>query len=101
MLGFAVTILDNYWAIVWTPRLAITYQWILVVSLLALRGNAFPRLLAYLGIAAAIAYFLVVISMVFPDVRGMILVVAGIGGVVLGPIWYIWMGVILHRTRSQ
>ena len=133
MLGFAVTILDNYWAIIWTPRLAMTYQtgdqalraaltvpgaaqmidiqgwlgygavglWVLVVSLLGLRGNAFPRPLAYLGIVVAIAYFLVVITMVFPDVRGIILIIAGIGGIFLAPLWYGWMGLILYRNGSQ
>jgi len=132
-LGFAVTILDNYWAIVMTPARAAAYVagseairatltvpgapqfidvqgwlgfgavglWVLVVNLLALRGSILPRLLAYLGIAVAIAYFLVVSSLVFPNLRGMILVAAGIGGVVLGPIWYIWIGLILHRNHSQ
>ena len=132
-LGFAVTILDNYWAIIMIPRLAITYQtgdpalraaltvpgaaqfidiqgwlgygavglWVLVVSLLALRGNLFPRLLAYLGIATAIAYFLVVITMVFPDVRGILLVIAGIGAILLAPLWHGWMGLLLYRNSSR
>jgi hypothetical protein len=132
-LGFAVTILDNYWAIVMTPDIAIAYVaggeavraalsvpgapqfidiqgwlgygavglWILVVNLLALRGNILPRLLAYLGIAVAIAYFLVNASTAFLGLRGIILVLAGIGGVVLGPIWYVWMGLILYRTSLQ
>ena len=132
-LGFAVTILDNYWAIVMTPRLAITYQtgdqalrsaltapgaaqfidiqgwlgygavglWVLVISLLALRGNVLPRLLAYLGVAVAIAYFLVVVTMVFPDVRGIILIIAALGGILLAPLWYGWMGLVLYRNSSR
>jgi len=132
-LGFAVTILDNYWAIIMTPRLAIAYQtgdqalraaltvpgapqmidiqgwlgygavglWVLVISLLALRGNVFPRLLAYLGVVIAIAYFLIVVTMIFPDIRGLILIIAGIGGIVLAPLWYGWIGLILYRNASN
>lgn len=131
-LGFAVTILDNYWAIVMAPARAAAYVtgseamraafsvpgevqfidiqgwlgygtvglWVLVVNWLALRGAIFPKPLAYLGIATALAYFLVLTTMVFPNVRGMILVVAAIGGIVLAPIWYIWIGLILHRNNS-
>ena len=132
-LGFAVTILDNYWAIVMTPARATAYVtsneamraafavpgevqfidvqgwlgygavglWVLVVNLLALRGNVLPPFVAYLGIAVAIAYFLVVVTMVFPDVRGIILIIAALGGIVLAPLWYSWMGLILYRTSSQ
>jgi len=133
MLGFAVTILDNYWAIVTTSARAAAYSggseavraaltvpgapqfidiqgwlgfgavglWILVVSLLALRGNVFPRLLTYLGIVLAIAYFLAMITMIFPDVRGMLLAIAGIGGILLAPLWYGWIGVFLYRKSSH
>lgn len=80
-LGFAVTIIDNYVAIVLTPPMFTAYRvgteatraailvpgsaeqidmrgwlqwgavglWVLVVNLLAIRGNLLPRLLAYLG----------------------------------------------------
>ena len=65
------------------------------------QGNIVPGLLAYLGIASTIAYFPFLASMFTPNLRGMILVVAGIGSVVLGPIWYIGMGLILSRNRSQ
>jgi hypothetical protein len=131
-LGVAVTILDNYWAIVMTPARAAAYLsdnqmvqialtvpgapqfidvqgwlgfgavgfWVLVVNLVALRSQHLPRLLAYVGLAVALAYFLVVATMVLPDLRAMILVVAGIGGAVLAPIWYLWLGLLLHRQPS-
>jgi Domain of unknown function (DUF4386) len=130
-LGFAVTILDNYWAIVITPAQSAAYMaadaalraamtlpsapqqsdlkgwlgygavglWILVVNLLALRGNRWPKGLAYLGIVVAIIYFIAVIPAgILGDLS---LVVAGVGGVVLAPIWYIWMGVNLRRKGAQ
>jgi hypothetical protein len=132
-LGFAVTLLDNYWAIVMTGARATAYRtgnqavrmaltvpgapqfidvqgwlgygavgiWVLVVSLFALSGAVWPRLLAYVGIACAIAYFVVVASMALPVLSGLILVVAGLGGVILGPIWYIWLGLILYLGRSR
>jgi hypothetical protein len=73
--------------------------WVLVVSLLALRRNIWPKLLAYLGIVLAIAYFLVLSTFVLPTLREMILILSGIGGVVLAPIWYIWIGLILYRNN--
>lgn len=130
-LGFAVTILDNYWAIVITPAQSAAYLaadealraamtlpsapqqsdlkawlgygavglWVLVVNLLALRGNRWPKGLAYLGIAVALVYFLAVIPAgILGDLT---FVLAGVGGVVLAPIWYIWMGVSLRRKGSQ
>jgi uncharacterized protein DUF4386 len=132
-LGFAVTILDNYWAVVMTPPIANAYfagndvtkiamtipgsaqqidergwlqwgavgLWVLVINLLALRGKAWPRILSYLGIATAVGYFMAFASVVIPDLLGITLLVAGIGGVVLGPIWYVWMGLVLYRTNSQ
>jgi uncharacterized protein DUF4386 len=132
-LGFAVIIIDNYWALVVTPSIAAAYAagnattrialdlpgvaqvtdakgwlgygavglWVLVVNVLALRGNVWPRLLAYLGIASAVGYFLVLASMVIPNFSSMALVVAAIGGVVIGPIWYIWMGLTLYRDNSR
>jgi uncharacterized protein DUF4386 len=130
-LGFAVTILDNYWAVVVTPASAAAYfagsevtkiamsvpgsaqqidvrgwlqwgavgLWVVVVNLLALRGNIWPRALAYLGLATAVGYFLAFASAAIPSLLGITLLVAGIGGVVIGPIWYIWMGLTLYRNN--
>lgn len=130
-LAFAVTILDNYWAIVMNPPRAAAYLagnealratltvpgapqwidvqnwlafgavglWVLVISLLALRGNVWSKGLAYLGIALAFVYFLALSPIVFPSLSGVVIftVVAGGGGIVLAPIWYIWMGIHLRR----
>lgn len=132
MLGFAVTILDNYWAIVRTPALAAAYYagndvtrmaldlpsspqfidiqgwlgygavglWMLVVNVLAWRGRMWPRALVYLGLAGAIGYFVAVASAVVPNMLAAILVVAGVGAIVVGPIWYVWMGLHLCRLPS-
>ena len=72
--------------------------WILVVSLLALRGNLLPRTLAYLGIVAAIIQALVPIAFIF-KLPAIIIVVAIVGGVV-GIVWYVWLGTVLRRHAS-
>jgi hypothetical protein len=76
--------------------------WALVVSLLALRGNAWPKGLAYLGIGGAMIYFLALASWVVPDlfVSGALIFV-GVLGVVYAPIWFTWMGIFLRRITSQ
>jgi hypothetical protein len=69
----------------------------LVVSLLALRDGTGPKRLAYLGIAVAIAAWLVVAAEVS---QGQFLIanVGGVGGVILVPIWYIWHGLRLRKA---
>jgi len=71
--------------------------WVLIVSVLALHGGVWPKLLAYLGIALAIAYWLVVAAEVI-QTQLLIAILAGIGGVIILPIWYIWLGVRLIRA---
>jgi hypothetical protein len=68
--------------------------WVLVVSILALRGSTSSKILAYVGFALAITYFLVVVSLAL-NLATMLEIVAGIGGVILAPIWFIWMGLKL------
>lgn len=73
--------------------------WILVVSLLALRNNAWPKGLAYLGIFGAFLYFTALASSVIPAlfVSGAIIFV-GILGAIFAPIWFTWMGIFLRRS---
>jgi len=71
--------------------------WILVVSLLALRSGAWPKPLAYVGIGVAIVYGLVVASSLL-QIQLFTAIVAGVGGVILAPIWYIWFGLRLRKA---
>ena len=73
--------------------------WVLVVSWLALRGGAWPRPLAYLGIAVAILYWLVVAGLAL-QVEALVTIAAGLGGIIAAPIWYIWAGLTLRRASS-
>lgn len=73
--------------------------WVLVVNLLAIGGGQLPKGLAYVGVAVGIAYALVVPGLVL-NLPLLIAIAAGVGGVILGPIWYIWTGIVLRRTPT-
>ena len=72
--------------------------WFLVVNLLALSGNTWPKILSYVGIAGAIAYLLVVAGYVFQ--MYILISIAAAAAIVLGPIWYIWAGLTLRKATS-
>jgi len=71
--------------------------WILVLSLLALRSGTWPKPLAYLGIAVTIVYWLIVASN-FLQIQLFTAIVAGVGLVILAPLWYIWLGLRLRQA---
>jgi hypothetical protein len=75
--------------------------WVLVCSILALRNNVWPKGLAYMGIFAALLYFLALASSVIPalTLSGAIIFV-GILGAVFAPIWYGWIGLVVRRGNS-
>jgi hypothetical protein len=72
--------------------------WILVMSLLARRDNTFPNPLAYIGAALGVAMLLIPV-LIFAQQSGLIDFIAGLG-VILGPVWYVWLGVILRRAAA-
>jgi hypothetical protein len=78
-------------------RLGAVGLWVLVISLLALRGGTWPKSLAYLGIAVTIVYWLIVASN-FLQIQSFTAIVAGVGLVILTPLWYIWLGLRLRKA---
>jgi len=70
---------------------------ILTVSFKVLQYGLVPRPLGYLGLAGGILYFLVFLGALL---RRTLLVdlSVGVGGLLLGPVWYIWMGFVLIRV---
>lgn len=72
--------------------------WFLVVNLLALRGNIWPKTLAYVGIVGAIAYWFVVAGFVLEV--GIFVTIAAAAAVIVAPIWYIWAGTILRQASA-
>jgi hypothetical protein len=79
-------------------RYGVIGLWILVVSILALRGGKLPRILCVVGIVAAILYWLLAAN----DILGVATIVRPIiaiaGGIIAAPIWYIWVGSRLLKT---
>jgi hypothetical protein len=71
--------------------------WVLVVSLLALRSGKWPKPLAWVGLGLGIAYWLFVVGEVvqFPTLFAL---VVGVGALIFGTIWYIWLGLRLRRA---
>lgn len=69
--------------------------WFLVISLLAQRNALWPRPLVFLGIASAVLYWFVPLGRVL-ELELLNALAAGLGGVVIGPIWLIWLGIRLR-----
>jgi hypothetical protein len=72
--------------------------WVLVVSLLSLQQKDAAKLLAYLGILHAALFLLVPAGALFKS-QGILLVVAG-AGLIVAPIWWIWMGLNLRGMAN-
>lgn len=72
--------------------------WVLVVSLLGLRGTTFPKILMYVGIALAVLYGLVPFGIGLKS-QPLLLIAVSLGGLA-APIWYIWSGLVLRRVAS-
>jgi hypothetical protein len=72
--------------------------WVLVVSLEGIRQSRLPSLLVLDGLAVAILYAFVIAGILF-NVTGLVEFAAVVGGIVLGPIWYIWFGIRLFEMR--
>lgn len=74
--------------------------WVLAVSLLALRENLWPKSLSYVGIALAGIYWLIVVGNVF-GIGILLSIAAALGGVILAPVWYIWVGLRLRQVEQM
>ena len=81
-------------------RYGVIGLWMLVVSILALRGGKLPKLLSIVGIIAAILYWLLAAN----DILGVATIIRPIiaiaGGIIAAPIWFIWVGLKLLKTTS-
>jgi hypothetical protein len=72
--------------------------WIFISAYLALRGNLLPRPLAYAGLLFGLVQWLV--PLVFSFQAPVVFVPLAVLAVVLGPLWYIWLGLVLNRLAS-
>lgn len=73
--------------------------WILLVSLLARRADTFPKPLVYIGAVLGVVLLLIPV-LIFAQQARWIDFLAALG-VVLGPVWYVWLGVVLRRAGTS
>jgi hypothetical protein len=72
----------------------LTGAWILAVSWVVARGRLLPRLHAWLGASAAASYLFIEIASI-TGTPELLVISAALGGLVVGPVWYSWLGVAL------
>ena len=70
--------------------------WVVTVSSLAARARLLPRPLCVLGYATGLVYFAGVLGYTFL-VHWLLVLSFGLGGFLLAPIWYGWVGFILRE----
>lgn len=75
----------------------LTGMWILSASWEVARHRLMPVSHALLGVLAAASYLFIEIASV-TNTPVLLLVSAGAGGMVVGPVWYAWLGVALRRS---
>ena len=75
----------------------LTGIWILAVSAVVVRHRLLPAAHAALGIAVAASSLGIEIASV-THTPILLVVSAGLGGLVAGPAWYVWLGLALHRS---
>lgn len=74
--------------------------WTLVTAWTVLReGNLFPRSYGYLGFAVAALLFLALLGNLLLPALGT--AAAGLGGLVVGPAWSVWTGILLRRQAAS
>ena len=74
--------------------------WIIATSVFGLASGAFPRLLAYVGIAFGVMYWLLVCAYLV-QITELAGIANGIGAMLLGPVWFIWIGMRLAQGRGS
>jgi hypothetical protein len=73
--------------------------WLLVVNGIGLRRKALPKLLAILGLIAGLAYWAFILG--FLVNASWLNAIGKYSGFTLGPVWYIWMGILLWKRAKE
>lgn len=74
--------------------------WILIISLVALKNDKFPKVLCYIGIGGALLYWLTLVGFTLEN-QILIAIASGLGGVIIAPVFYIWVGNVLLRADNK
>jgi len=70
--------------------------WVFFTSLLAFRRLGFPVAFGLVGMATGLIYFLIEVGTLFRN-ELLITLTAGLGALILGPVWYVWLGLSLRK----
>ena len=74
--------------------------WLIAIGWMALRGAKLPKALAWVAIVCGISYWLIPGGFVL-RLPAVITLAAGLVGMVLAPIWWIWAGVFLRKKGAE
>jgi hypothetical protein len=74
--------------------------WMFAVNLLALKAGKLPKILAVVGIVAAVLYWLLAANDLLGVASSLRPIIAVAGGMITAPIWFIWVGVKLQETTT-
>jgi len=73
--------------------------WSLVCNWFALKDKLLPKTICYIGILGSCLYFLVFLGSVVQK-QLIVDIAVGVGGLIIGPIWYIWFGLAIKRSMD-
>ena len=73
--------------------------WIFIVDIVGLTKKTFPAGLAVVGIIGAVAFWINLVGNVIQAVG--LVTAASIAAIVLGPIWFVWMGIVISKKAEQ
>jgi hypothetical protein len=73
---------------------------IIVVSTLALKHSAAPRLLGITGLLGGVLFWFTLVGFILEN-ELILSIAAGFGGTVVIPVFFIWSGLLLRRTRDS
>ena len=127
VIGYAILIYINFYAFEQIPRLAEAYirldfplrtiitafgigfddwmafiltgLWMFVINWYGLLEHKFPKTLAILGMFGGLCNFLIAAGSVLKS-SFIMMAAAGLGGVMIGPVWFIWTGKILLHEKE-
>ena len=72
--------------------------WVLVINFVGKDREDFPGYLSILGMLVGVLHIFVALGNLL-QMQVLISIAAGLGGIVLGPIWLFWFGVLLKKER--
>lgn len=72
--------------------------WSVAANVSALHGLLLPKLLAYIGLTGGCMFELAFVGSAF-QVPLLVDISVGVSGFIIGPIWYIWTGIILSGAK--